>query len=487
MRSPAPHSLEDEAALLGAALVNDKAARLVAEATVAEDFYAPFHKKVRAAVCGLVAAGRPVDVQTVASEAARHNGQDVAGTKREVSQLLLACPAAANAEGYLDAVKDTARRRSYLALSRKLAEAARSSVDDWEAGVRTDLEGLTVEPRPALDHRRVAPGGTFLLADDPTPPVIHGRGAEVLHASGEATLVCALTGAGKSTYAQNYALHRLGLRPGEFIGYPVQPLPPGEGILYVAADRPRQIRRSFRRLIDDTDRDELDHRLVVWKGPPPFRLNQKPEALLAFVRAVEAHHGVMLREVILDSLKDVASELVKDEGGAGVAQALGHLVADDREALVLHHERKAERGAKKAPAEIGDVYGSQYLTACMGNVVYLHGPSGAHVVELIHLKQSAETVGPLLLDHDHDAGTLTVRAERDVLELLRAAPKGFTVRTACLVAWGLQDPDRNAVARMYRKLERYVAEGLATRPETAGGYDTAAVYYAVETRHGDRS
>lgn len=178
---------------------------------------------------------------------------------------------------------------------------------------------------------------------------------------------------------------------------------------------------------------------------------------------------------------------MKDEGGAGVAQALGHLVADDREALVLHHERKGERGAKKAPAEIGDVYGSQYLTACMGNVVYLHGPSGAHVVELIHLKQSAETVGPLLLDHDHDAGTLTVRAERDLLELLRAAPKGFTVQTACLTVWGLQDPDRNAVARMYRRLERLVSEGLATRPGPAGGFDRAAVYYAVEHRLGEPS
>lgn len=483
MRSAAPYSLEDEAALLGAALVNDKAARLVAEATVAEDFYSPLHQKVRAAVCGLVADGLPVDVQTVASNAARHNGQDVAGTRREIGQLLLACPAAVNAEAYLEAVKDRSRRRSYLRLSRTLEQAALTPGAEWEAAAAPVLETLAVDRRPTVDHRRVAPGGSFLLADDPTPPVIHGRDAEVLHASGEATLVVALTGAGKSTYAQNYALHRLGLRPGDFIGYPVQPLPPDEGLLYVAADRPRQIRRSFRRLISDADRDELDRRLVVWKGPPPFRLNQKPEALLAFVRAVEAHHGVILREVILDSLKDVASELVKDEGGAGVAQALGHLVADDREALVLHHERKGERGAKKAPAEIGDVYGSQYLTACMGNVVYLHGPSGAHVVELIHLKQSAELVGPLLLDHDHDAGTLTVRAERNLLELLRGAPKGFTVRTACLTVWGLQDPDRNAVARMYRRLERLVTEGHAARPDATAG-DAAAIYYAVEHRLG---
>lgn len=487
MRPPAPYSLEDEAALLGAALVNDKAARLVAEQTLTEDFYSPLHQKVRTAVCGLVAAGLPVDVQTVASEAARHNGQDVAATRREVGELLLACPAAINAEGYLEAVKDRARRRAYLRLSRTLEQAALTPGDDWEDATAPVLHALAAGPASTLDHRRAAPGGSFLLADDPTPPVIHGRGAEVLHASGEATLVVALTGAGKSTYAQNYTLHRLGLRTGDFIGYPVQPLPPDEGVLYVAADRPRQIRRSFRRLISAADRDDLDRRLVVWKGPPPFRLNQKPEALLAFVQALEVHHGVILREVVLDSLKDVAGELVKDEGGAGVAQALGHLVADDREALVLHHERKAERGAKKAPAEIGDVYGSQYLTACMGNVLYLHGPAGAHVVELIHLKPTAEVVGPLLLDHDHAAGTLTVRAERDLLELLRGAPKGFTVRTACLTVWGLQDPDRNAVARMYRRLERLVAEGLATRPEAGGGYDTAALYYAVEHRLGEGS
>ena len=45
-------------------------------------------------------------------------------------------------------------------------------------------------------------------------------------------------------------------------------------------DRPRQAARSFRRMVTDDQRDELNERLLVWKGPPPQDLARYPALLL---------------------------------------------------------------------------------------------------------------------------------------------------------------------------------------------------------------
>src|SRR5581483_3315691 len=195
-------------------------------------------------------------------------------------------------------------------------------------------------PRRRHRQRRTRPGRRLLRPGPPRRPVRlrrqrrrdrHPRpGDEVLHASGEATFVVAQTGVGKSTYGQNYVLHRIGVRPGPFLGYTVRPLGPDEVLLYVAADRPRQILRSLRRMVSEDDEKTLDDRLVVWRGPLPYVLNQEPRRLLDHVRRLEDHLGRAVREVILDSLKDVALELSKDEGGSGVADAVNHLVGDGR-------------------------------------------------------------------------------------------------------------------------------------------------------------
>lgn len=340
------------------------------------------------------------------------------------------------------------------------------------------------EPASGDSRQRLRPGGAFLFDETEGADVaLLGAGDQVLHCSGEATFVVAQTGAGKSTFAQNYVCARVGAhQPPVLLGLPVRPLNDGEAILYVAADRPKQIRRSLRRMVGPSDRALLDRRLLVWEGPLPYLLNQRPTALLDHVRQLERDTGVRIVEVILYSLKDVALELSKDEGGSGVALAINYVIADSLDVLVLHHERKAERGAKKAPAEIGDVYGSAFLTACAGNVIYLYGPSGAHVVELRHLKQSADEVGPLTLIHDHDTGRFSVQQRSDLLAALRASGRGLTIGAACALMYGTDDPDRNTKERGRRALERLVKAGQAHRSDPVQGFSTAVVYHAVTTR-----
>lgn len=94
----------------------------------------------------------------------------------------------------------------------------------------------------------------------------------------------------------------------DVLGLPVKP---AEGkILYIAADRPRQIARSLRRMVREDQRAELDDRLVIRKGPLPFNLLREPMKLAAFVQSF----GCV--EVVIDSLKDIAPGLASDEAGS---------------------------------------------------------------------------------------------------------------------------------------------------------------------------
>ncbi|MEK8228731.1 hypothetical protein NKG05_26105 [Oerskovia sp. M15] len=77
-------------------------------------------------------------------------------------------------------------------------------------------------------------------------------------------MITATTGVGKTTLAGCVILAALGIGPRTALGLPVAP---AERVLYLAMDRPRQIARSFRRSVRETDRAALEGRLVIWQGP----------------------------------------------------------------------------------------------------------------------------------------------------------------------------------------------------------------------------
>jgi len=78
---------------------------------------------------------------------------------------------------------------------------------------------------------------------------------------------------------------------------------------------------------------------VAW--PLPFDLAGEPAALLAMAK----HYGADV--VVLDSLKDVAADLSREETGQGLNRAFQGCVADEVDVLALHHQRKAQNGAGK--------------------------------------------------------------------------------------------------------------------------------------------
>jgi energy-coupling factor transporter ATP-binding protein EcfA2/5S rRNA maturation endonuclease (ribonuclease M5) len=309
--------------------------------------------------------------------------------------------------------RQVAQALTRSASSVRLVEAltGKDAADHLAAGhTLEDFREVPVARSGAID------GASFLLDADTSIRSVWGRDNEVAWAQGETLLLAGPQGVGKSTLLQQLALARIGVRTTPLLFMPVavdeRPL------LYIAADRPSQIRRSLGRMVSEDDRKTLSERLIVWQGPLPFNLSTEPEKFAPFV----AEFGV--GTVCIDSLKDVAHDLSKDETGSRVNAALQETLAYGIEVAASHHQRKAQANNKK-PTTLSDVYGSTWITAGVGSVLLLWGEAGDSIVEFLHLKQPAEEIGPLKVVHDHATGTTDLQPEFDVMISLRS-DRGMT-------------------------------------------------------------
>jgi replicative DNA helicase len=290
---------------------------------------------------------------------------------------------------------------------------------------------------------RLVDGASFILDVPREVPAIWGRGQRVLWARGESLLLVGPDGVGKTTLAGQLALARLALRA-EVLGLPVTPT--AGRVLYLACDRPAQVARSFARMVTEADREVLRARLVVWRGPPASDFVKAPETLVELAGQAGAD------TVIVDSLKDVADGLDKDQGGAGYNRARQRALAEGVELLELHHQRKATTENRK-PTKLADVYGSRWLTAGAGSVALLWGEPGDPMVDFGHLKQPAEEVGPFRVLHDHDTGASTVTGEVDLVTLAAGYPNGVAAVEAARAIFEVDEPRRAQVEKARRRLE----------------------------------
>jgi replicative DNA helicase len=343
-------------------------------------------------------------------------------------------------------------------------------------GVSVEVKPLMANPysdAPTDTRLRLVDGASFILDTLEQVPAVWGDGQIVAWAAGEPCLLVGPPGVGKTTIAQQLALTRHGVfRRQEFLGMPVAIDP--RLVLYVAAERPRQAARSMRRMVAEEHRKALES-LFVWSGPLPFDVAQEPERLREMAEAL----GV--GTVVIDSLKDVALDLSKDETGSRVNLALQHLVSAGIEVLALHHQRKDGAGGAK-PRTLADVYGSAWITAGAGSVLLLWGEAGDPIVDLVHLKQPAEEIGPLTLLHDHERGSTTLYDPVDLYVLVQAATNGgVTVADAARHLYGTPEPDRNQLEKARRKLEDLARRGEAHRVEGSKPKDPVH-YRPIERR-----
>ena len=318
------------------------------------------------------------------------------------------------------------------------------------------------------------PGGVIL--DEPaTPPAVWGEGEDVLWAEGEALLICGPDGVGKTTLAGCLIRARLGVGDPSVLGLPVAP--GKRNVLYLAMDRPRQATRALRRLFSEADRDLLDERLVLWRGPPPADLATYPRLLTEMAHAADAD------TVVVDSLVDAAARLSEDEAGAGWNRARQAAIAAGVELVELHHPRKAQADNRK-PNKLADVYGSRWLTKGAGSVLSLWGQPGDLAVEFTHLKPPAALCGPWTVTLDPDAGTVGRDAPLDLVgQVRRRGVNGMTAEAAARLLYGSAAPGRAEVERARRRLTRLANQGVLWCREGSRGGAPAAWFLAAGRNH----
>jgi replicative DNA helicase len=315
--------------------------------------------------------------------------------------------------------------------------------------------------RPAARTRehRTLDGWAFVSAASDTVDAAWGERDAVLWAKGEPLMIVGPDGVGKTSIGQQIALARL--LGGVLLGLPVSPAE--KKVLYLAADRPSQAARSMRRMVNAADEDMLRDGLIVHRGPPPFDIIKDPVWTLAeWVAELGAS------DLIIDSLKDLAPELSKDETGSAVNRAFQEATASGLELCVLHHQRKQQPGAPP-PKRLSDVYGSRWLTAGMGSVLCLWGEPGDLVVSLTHLKQPVEEIGPFDVLHDNVHGRTTVHDHTDLEQLLASTAAGLTCKDAARLIFSKDDPKANDIEKARRRLEALVGRNRSERRDDPDG------------------
>jgi hypothetical protein len=312
------------------------------------------------------------------------------------------------------------------------------------------------------------PGGSFILDVPPTPPAVWGRGGEVLWAQGEALMIAAPQGVGKTTLAFQLVRARLGLQE-SVLGYPV--VPGEQRLLYLAMDRPAQAQRAANRLFTEEEREVLNERLVFWKGPPPYDMAKQTDILAAMCEMAGAD------SVIVDSLKDAAIGLSDDAVGAAYNRARQKALSNGVQVLELHHNRKAGTNGGE-PNTLADVYGSVWLPSGAGSVISLYGEAGDPVVSFRHLKQPMDEVGPFQVVHDHPTGVSSVMHTVDIFELVKASgPEGLTAARAAEAMYSEgKKPSLAQKEKARRRLDKLVEEGHLVKHD-GPSKTSAATYY----------
>jgi replicative DNA helicase len=145
-----PHSLEAEAAVLGAVLLNNAALPVAAPLLKAEDFYAARHRLIWEAMGRLARAGEPLDAVTVGNDMIKAGTLEEAGGALAFERLTDAVVTVANVEHYARIVVRKAALRRVIHAAQGIAAEAYANggedetVEEFLAQARADFSAAAL-------------------------------------------------------------------------------------------------------------------------------------------------------------------------------------------------------------------------------------------------------------------------------------------------------------------------------------------------------
>lgn len=467
-REAQPHNVAAEKIILGAMMLDPRAIDTTTERLTSADFYKPQHATIYSAITAASALGMPTEPIAILEQIIKFGEFDRTGGGSYLHDLIAAVPPAVQVGYYAGLVRDASHARQALYDAARLRQAALSGNQERIDATRIEVAERPREPgRPSYANLMVS-GGAFVLDIPDTTPAVWGLGDEILWSEGEALMICGPSGVGKTTITGQLLRARLGIGD-KVLGWPVQV---GKRVLYLAMDRPAQIRRALHRVFTQDERDILNERCVFWKGPPPYDLANRPETLLEMAQAADAD------TVIVDSLKDAAIGLSDDPVGAAYNRARQGVLADSRQVLELHHVVK--RGNNGAPpSTLPDVYGSAHLVNGAGSVIMLWGSAGDPIVDFKHLKQPINDVGPFKVMHEGPTGMSSIWEGADLLEAVRRCTSGITAGDAACLIFSREDPTPSEIEKARRRLDKLAKQGLVIFQPGLGGRGSPARWLAA--------
>lgn len=328
--------------------------------------------------------------------------------------------------------------RARLAAENETRDLERTKADERRRRrARREVDAEDFDVLRASRRLRLLDGWEFLAEDvDGDEQVWGAPGGGMLWAPGEPLMLFGGNGVFKSTLSHLLVFARLGLlgpdgrpredhrriRPddhpdewGAVLGMPVRPMDPAAAIVYLAGDRPRQIRRAMRRHRRDWMCDILRDHLIVHDGPLPFDLTTDKDALADLAQERKGS------DVFVDSVKDYCPKPSDDESANGYNRARQECIARGIQWVEDHHNRKIQQGQKPTNG-IDDVYGSRWLTAGAGSVVSMWvDEEGSTLVHVRQVKSPGEFVPELHVTVDKATGTMGAERHLDPVGFVRRA------------------------------------------------------------------
>ena len=116
-------NLEAEQSVLGSAMQDPKALKLVTE-MAPEDFADPGHRLILMALKNMARENRPVDLVTIDAELRKANRLDIVGGSQYLMQLMASTPTTANVRNYIGIVRECASRNRLKKIGEALINAS---------------------------------------------------------------------------------------------------------------------------------------------------------------------------------------------------------------------------------------------------------------------------------------------------------------------------------------------------------------------------